>query len=275
MTGDLYDKEKTPPRESILQMLENAGDWVSGEAVSQRLGISRAAVSKHVAALRGKGHAIEAVTRKGYRLLAKRDVLDGESLAASLGAHIFGKRGVTFLETTTSTNLYAARMVEENAREGHVVIAERQTRGRGSMGRDWFSAPRSIQFSVLLYPQASFWDAKAFTRLGALAVADAVRECAGLDAVFKKPNDVLVNGKKIAGVLVETGYRGNDPEWAVIGIGCNVNALQGDFPQAARNEITSVLEESGSPVSRSALLATILKKLETAYQGLRAGAADA
>lgn len=249
-------------------MLEDAGTWVSGEAISQRLGISRAAVSKHVAALRSAEHAIEAVTRKGYRLLARRDALRGESIAASLATRIFGNAGWTFLETTTSTNLQTAHLAEEGACEGHVVVAESQTKGRGRKGRDWFPVPRSIQFSVLLYPSGSFWDAEAFTRLSALAVADAIQEFTGLETVFKMPNDVLVNGKKIAGVLVETGYRGGEPEWAVIGIGCNVNVLPGDFPASARGAITSILVELGRPVDRISLLAAMLEKLEAAYRGM-------
>ena len=192
-----------------------------------------------------------------------------ESVTASLAAHAFGKVGWTFLETTTSTNLQAAHLAEQGAREGHVVVTEKQTKGRGRKGRDWLSVPRSIQFSVLLYPQASFWDAETFTHLGARAVADAVKELTKLDAVFKTPNDVLLNGKKIAGILVETGYRGNEPEWAVIGIGCNVNMLLGDLPENVRGEITSILVESGHPVSRSTLLAAILGKLEAAYKGMR------
>ncbi|CAK7060111.1 MAG: Bifunctional ligase/repressor BirA [Desulfovibrio sp.] len=262
--------KKIPPRETILAMLEETETWVSGEGISQRLDISRAAVGKHIAALRAAGHAIEAATRNGYKLLAKRDSVDGEAVAASLTTHVFGKAGWTFFETTTSTNLKAAHLAEEGVPEGHVVVAERQTKGRGRKGHDWFSVPRGIQFSVLLYPQASFWDAESFTRLCAHAVANAVRELTGLESTVKMPNDVLIHGKKVAGVLVDTGYRGDEPEWAVVGIGCNVNALLEDFPETVRDQATSILVESGRPVSRNAILAAVLEKLETAYETLSA-----
>lgn len=111
--------------------------------------------------------------------------------------------------------------------------------------------------------------ADAFTHAGARAVADTVKELTGLEAVFKIPNDVLIRGKKIAGVLAETGYRGNEPEWAVFGIGCNVNALPEDFPESVRHKVTSILAENGGPVARAKLLAALLKNLETAYTSLR------
>lgn len=250
-------------------MLEDAGTWISGELISQNLGISRAAVGKHITGLRNDGHAIEAVTRKGYKLRVKCDVLDEKSVTMSLATHVFGKAGWTFLETTTSTNLHAAHLAGQGAREGHVVVAEKQTRGRGRKGYGWISVPRSLQFSVLLYPQASFWDVETFTRLGAQAVADAVKELTKLDAVFKIPNDVLLGGKKIAGILVETGYRGNEPEWAVIGVGCNVNMVPEDLPEAVRGDITSIFMKSGHPISRNMLISAILEKLETAYEEMR------
>lgn len=265
----LIIKEKIPPRESILLMLEEATAWLSGEDISRRLGFSRAAVAKHVNALRSEGHAIEAVTRKGYRLLAKRDALSAATVVPCLDTNTFGQVGWNVLETTASTNLEAVYSAGEGAPEGYIVVAESQTKGRGRKGHDWFTVPRGIQFSVVLYPEASFWNAEEFTRLGALAVADAVKALTGLDAVFKTPNDVLLNRKKIAGVLVETGYRGSEPEWAVIGIGCNANALPGDFPESVRHKVTSIFAESGTAVSRAELLATILNRLEPAYAALR------
>ena len=265
----MLSRPNTYPRDTILAMLEESGTWVSGEAVSARLGISRAAVGKHVAVLRSEGHAIEAVTRKGYRLVALRDAVNADAVAPLLDTRFFGKAGWTVLETTASTNLLAASLAGDGACEGHVVVAERQTRGRGRKGHDWVFVPRSIQFSVLLYPQTPAWSAEAFTRLAAGAVADAIREFTRLESVFKTPNDVLVNGKKVAGVLVETGYRGTEPEWAVVGVGCNVNALPGDFPESVRGNVTSLLAETGGPVARGALLAAMLQRLETAYLPLR------
>ena len=228
-------------------------------------------MAKHVARLRAEGHAIEAVTRRGYRLLAERDALDGPALGAGLRTRVFGKTGWRVLEETTSTSLEGARLASEGAGEGFVIVAERQTRGRGRKGHDWISLPRGLQFSVILRPETAGWDAELFTRLGTLAVAGAIRDGAGLEPECKAPNDVLVNGRKIAGILVETGMRGPDPEWAVIGIGCNINALREDFPEESRGRFTSTLVETGRVLSRASLLSSMLETLERLYDRMRKG----
>jgi len=267
---------KSPLRDLILTTLEESGAWCSGEDLAARLGVSRAAVSKHVNGLRAGGHAIEAATRRGYRLLARRDELNGAFLAASLRTRIFGKNDWHILEETTSTSHDAVRLANQGAAEGCVILAERQTQGRGRKGHAWISLPRGLQFSVLLRPQARTWDAGLLTGLGALAVARAVEKHTGLAPYFKPPNDVHINGRKLAGVLVETGLRGEEPDWAVIGIGCNVNALPEDFPADERLEdgrcrFTSILAESGRGVSRVLLLASILECLEDFYQRMQRG----
>lgn len=257
-------------------MLEERAGWCSGEAIAGRLGISRAAVGKHVRALRSDGHAIAAATRRGYRLLAGRDRLDAAALAAASRTRVFGRNGWHILDETTSTNHEAIRLATEGAGEGHVVLAERQTQGRGRKGRVWLSMPRSLQFSVLLRPESRTWDAGLLTGLGALAVIGAIREHTGLEACFKPPNDVCAGGRKLAGVLVETGLRGDEPDWAVIGIGCNVNALPEDFPPAqgtseGGRRFTSVLAESGICCPRPLLLIAMLERLEDLYEGMRRG----
>lgn len=256
-------------RERILDMLEQSGGWCSGEDLSGRLGVTRAAVAKHMAALRSGGHAIAAATRRGYKLLARRDKLDGPFVAEALATRFMGKKGWLVLEETASTNLEALRLASEGAEDGFVVAAERQTRGRGRKGHDWISVPRGLQFSVILRPEPSRWDAELLTSLGAVAVARALRQVAGLPATYKAPNDVLVGGRKIAGVLVETGLRGSEPEWAVVGIGCNVNSLPEDFPEEGRESFTSTLAETGRVLPRPALLAAILESLEGFYLQLR------
>ncbi len=268
------DDPGSRPRQ-ILAFLEEAEGWCSGEAISRRLGISRAAVGKHVAALRREGHAVAAATRRGYRLLAKCDRLDGSALSRDMPTQVLGKQGWTVCATTTSTNHEAVRLALEGTPEGHVILAEHQTRGRGRQGHDWFSAPRGLQFSVILRPGRQQGDAEALTRLGVLAAAEGVRELTGLDPEPKPPNDVLLRGRKVVGVLVETGFRGGEPEWAVLGIGCNVNALPEDFPENLRPVATSLLAESGAPQDRAALLGAMLVHLERGYTRLLRGELDA
>ncbi len=258
-------------RGRILALLEQAGGWYSGEAISGCLGISRAAVGKHMSVLRAEGHFIEAATRRGYRLLAKQDIIDGAEMAARLETAILGKGRWHMLAETGSTNLEAVRLAAEGAEEGSLVFAERQTRGRGRKGHDWVSVPRGLQFSVIFRPDARYWNADTLTCLGALAVVQAVKKTAGVQAAFKRPNDVYAAGRKLAGILVETGYRVDEPEWAILGIGCNVNALPEDFPGEVRDRFTSVLREAGHPVSRPALLRSILEALDNAYGRMRNG----
>ncbi|MDL2272699.1 biotin--[acetyl-CoA-carboxylase] ligase [Desulfovibrio sp. OttesenSCG-928-I05] len=264
--------QSAPARTRILEILAGTAGWRSGEDISAALGISRAAVAKHVAALRADGHAIDAATRRGYMLRVLRERLDGDDLAARLGTRRFGKQGWRILEETESTNLDAAALARSGTfTEGYVVFAERQSAGRGRKGNSWLSLPRGVQFSVLLRPDAAHWNAEDMTAVGARAVAAAVRECCGLDAVFKQPNDVFVNGRKLSGVLVETAMRGTEPEWAVLGIGCNVNALPEDFPAESAGRFTSLLGETGVVQDRARLLIAILEKLEQGYDAMQAG----
>lgn len=252
----------------ILSLLEEAHGWRSGEEISSLLGISRAAVGKHVAALRVDGHAIEAAPRRGYKLLAKRDVINPEALAADLRTVCIGKKGWHILGETTSTNSDAIKLAAEGSPEGVVVLAERQTRGRGRKGNTWCSAPRGLQFSLILRPDIRHCRSDLLTSLAMRAVQGAIQEYTGIKAEGKAPNDVFVKMRKVAGILVETGFRGDEPEWAVVGIGCNVNALPGDFPPELRPRITSLLEENGRPLSRSAILQCILELFESYYRQL-------
>lgn len=258
-------------RDRILAVLERTGGWCSGEAISDSLGISRAAVGKHVAALRAEGHAIAAATRRGYTLLVRQDAIDAQAVAARLHTAVLGKGQWHMLAETGSTNLEAVRLAAGGAAEGDLVFAERQTRGRGRTGDDWVSVPRGLQFSVIFRPEARWWNADALTWCGAQAVVRAVSEVAGIQAAFKRPNDVYVGNRKLAGILVETGYRVTTPEWAILGIGCNGNALAEDFPEAVRNSFTSVLREAGHAVSRPALLQAVLEALDQAYGRMRKG----
>ena len=257
-------------REKILDILELSGDWCSGEAMSARLGISRAAVAKHIACLRAGGHAIEAVSRRGYRLLARIDALDAPVISAALKTRRMGKAAWHVLGEVSSTNLEAVRLATEGAEEGTVVLAETQTRGRGTKGHNWISIPRGLHLSVILRPGAAN-EVERMTELASLSVARAIKKATSLEAAYKVPNDVLVNGRKIAGILVETGFRGAEPDWAVVGIGCNVNGLPTDFPEADRDRFTSVLIEKGAFFSRAALLIAILESLEQNYFLMQAG----
>ncbi|MGE4298351.1 MAG: biotin--[acetyl-CoA-carboxylase] ligase [Desulfovibrionaceae bacterium] len=249
-------------RQRILALLEQGGGWCSGEAISLELGISRAAVAKHVACLRAEGHGIESSPRRGYRLAVKADALTGERVAPLLATRVVGRQAWRCLESTTTTNREAIVWAAEGAASGCVVIAEHQTEGRGKKGRRWFSAPRGIHCSVIVRGRFDAGVRPLLTTVGTVAVAEAIGRCTALSPVVKYPNDVLVNGRKVCGVLVEFGLIDEEVDWAIVGMGCNVNATTADFPEELRHVTSSLFIEGGVPVARPELLAVILERTE-------------
>ena len=271
-------KQPTPltgRAEHILRLLEENGSWCSGEKLSELLGISRAAVAKQIAGLRLRGHVIQSVSGRGHRLLLKKESLDSAAVGENLRTRHIGRGEWHVHAETTSSSDEAIRLALSGAASGSVVVAERQSRGRGRKGHLWFSAPHGLMFSVLLRPAMPATDLVWLTPLGVLAVAEAVEEQTGLRPTVKAPNDVLIGRRKVAGVLLETGMRGGEPDWAVLGIGCNVNTLPEEFPPALQQDITSLFAESGEAASRAGLLAAILNRLEFWYERLESGDAKA
>ena len=255
------------PRDHILRLLREAqagSGWVSGEDMSETLNMSRAAVSKHVRILREAGYDIAALPRRGYCLKAEAEPFSEGAVIAVLRSRILGRQGWLWLGETASTNTEAALRAMEGAPEGLVVVAERQMRGRGRRGHNWFSAPRSLAFSVVLRPQ-TVTTPERLTLLAQQAVTTAVEEQTSLRPLRKLPNDLLLHGRKFCGILVEAGYRGSDMDWAVLGIGVNVNASEEDFTGNLISVATSLYAASGQRQSRTKLLARILENLEAAY----------
>lgn len=257
------------PRDHILRLLREAeagSGWVSGERMSEALNMSRAAISKHVRILRETGYDIDALPRRGYCLKAEAERFSEGAVRAVLRSRLLGQKDWLWLGETTSTNTEAALRAMEGAPEGTVIVAERQMRGRGRRGHNWFSTPRSLAFSVILRPQVSTTP-EQLTLLAQHAVALAVEEQTGLRPLRKLPNDLLLNGRKFCGILVEAGYRGSDMDWAVLGIGVNVNAKEEDFTGSLAEAATSLYAASGQRQQRAELLARILECLELRYLG--------
>ena len=256
-------------RERILDLLreEPRNGWKSGEVLSSLLGISRAAVAKHVAVLREAGHVIEAVPRRGYRLVAEADSYSESAVRELLQTRVLGQESWTWLDETTSTNSVAALQALEGAREGSIVVARSQSSGRGRKGHQWISLPRSLAFSLILRPRTDSGGLELLTGFVLQAAVEAIESVCGLQAVIKQPNDILLAGRKVGGLLVETGFRAADLEWAVFGLGINVNARSGDIPEDLRDKATSLYNETGRPVGRAGLLREILERFERLYLG--------
>jgi len=265
------DASEHSRREQILALLEKRQGWCSGELMAEQLGISRAAVAKHVTMLRTSGHGIESAPRRGYRLIVKADNLTAQEVQRRLSTHTFGKGEWRCFDRTTSTNQQGIIWAAEGAQAGSVVLAERQTEGRGRRGRHWFSAPRGIQCSIIVRPSLQEEQIPLLTVLTTVAVTLAIRHSAPLVPRIKAPNDVLLNGRKVCGVLVETGLRATEVEWAVLGIGCNVNAVREDFAEDLQASASSLFFENRQPIPRAVLLARILEQVEFWHDRLQAG----
>jgi BirA family biotin operon repressor/biotin-[acetyl-CoA-carboxylase] ligase len=248
--------------ELVLAFLAEAADeFVSGEAISDKLGLSRAVVWKHVEALRGHGYRIDALPARGYRLREIPDRLTALELRPLLSTHDLGQV-LHCREELASTNDLAKQLAEEGASHGEVVVAERQTAGRGRRGRAWISpAGKNLYFSAVLRPELPPHRAPELTLVASVALCHAVRR-AGVDASIKWPNDLVVGGRKVCGILTEMAADPDRVQWVVIGAGVNLNQAAEDLPADLRSRTTSVARERGQPVPRALFAAAALGLLE-------------
>jgi BirA family transcriptional regulator, biotin operon repressor / biotin---[acetyl-CoA-carboxylase] ligase len=253
-------------REVILEILKaRQNEWTSGEELSVQLKMSRAAVWKHIARLRQDGYEIEASTRKGYQLRNAPSLLLPAEIRDGLKTSVWGKRDIVYHPETPSTNTDAKVLATQGAPEGTIVIAEHQTMGRGRLGRTWYS-PRShgIYISFIIRPRLSLQDAPILTPLAAVAAAEALALETGLRVHLKWPNDIMVSGKKIGGILTEIGSEMDRVDFAVVGVG--LNARIWGFPEDLEGKATSIALETSRQFSRSSLVRGCLGKLETVYE---------
>jgi len=250
--------------ERILSLLRRES-VVSGESLSTTLGISRAAVWKHVEALRADGYRIESHRARGYTLVGAPDRLLPAEIARHLETARFGRRLECF-ETIDSTNVHAARLAREDAPEGTLVLAEAQTRGRGRLGRSWVSPARvNLYASFVLRPRLAPPDAPQLALAAAVAVARTLDTLAPGRVAIKWPNDCLLDGKKVAGILTEMDAEVDRIRSVVLGIGVNLNAPARAFPPELRAMATSVWLATGTRVERARFAAALCGALEGVY----------
>jgi len=253
-------------RENVLHILKNnSGKWISGEEICKLLSVSRTAVWKHVNLLREQDYEIEAQPRLGYRLSQIPDRLYPGEIRHGLATKMMGQN-VFYVEKTVSTNLDAKEFAERKAPEGSVVVAEEQGQGRGRLGRSWFSPyGKNLLFSVILYPRVNPMETPQFTLITAVAVSDGIKKACGLSVPIKWPNDLLIDEKKVCGILVELNAEINKVNHLIIGCGINVNIDKQDFPEEVKDTAVSLKEKLGVTVGRVELLREILYELEKKY----------
>lgn len=248
--------------DTILNALKShPGQFVSGEELSRLLKVSRSAVWKEIEGLRAEGYRIHGEPHAGYRLVSSPDRLTEEELSWNLTTRRIGRKIYAY-ETTSSTMDVAHRLAAAGEPEGSVVVAEGQGKGRGRLGRAWISPQgKGIYASILLRPRVPLSQVPLITLMAAVAVARAVGSAAPLKPQIKWPNDLLVNGKKVAGILTEMNAELNRVNYVILGIGCNVNTPKSLLPARA----TSLAQELGTRVSRLEVARGFLLEMDRLY----------
>lgn len=248
----------------ILKELKEADDYISGQELCDKLNVSRTAVWKHIKALKEEGYQISSVSNRGYRLLETPDLLSKEEMASCLTTKWLGRELICH-DTLDSTNLEIRRLAEAKAVHGTTVLTEEQTMGKGRRGRSWSAQSGvGIWMSFLLRPEIALEHSSMLTLLAALSVAKAVREETGIQSKIKWPNDIIVGGKKVCGILTELSAQMDELNYIVVGIGINVNIKE--FPSELKEKATSLSIESGRKIRRAPLAAKVLRAFEDYYE---------
>lgn len=252
--------------EKILAKLRNSADYISSEELCKIADVSRAAIWKHIEGLREEGYVIEATPHLGYRLLSLPDTLIPAEVKWKLKTKVLGREIISY-KKAGSTNDIAYSLAEKGLKEGTVIIAEEQDKGKGRHGRHWISPSKGgIYMSVILRPGMVPNEISKITLLAAVAAAKAIRSVTGLEALIKWPNDILINNRKVSGILTEMKAEQDGVDFIIIGIGINVNTPAGKLPKGASSlkEELRLTGRSGD-ISRIEIAKRLLEKLEESY----------
>jgi BirA family biotin operon repressor/biotin-[acetyl-CoA-carboxylase] ligase len=254
----------------ILKFLREK-EYVSGEVLAQKLGISRVAVWKQIQKLKDIGYKIISDQNLGYCLVSRPDLLLPQEIQRGLSTNYIGKE-IYYFPELKSTSIIAKEKALHGAEgigEGTLIIAERQSAGKGRLGREWFSPAGGIWLSIILYPQLSPSYISRITLMTAVAVVRAIKICTHIKSQIKWPNDILINEKKVCGILTEMSAELDIINWVVVGIGINANIDLRDFPEDIQENTISLKETSGKEISRVKLAQTFLQEFEKYYEKLK------
>lgn len=254
---------RTSIDDKILHIFRKYGEaYVSGEDISRELGVSRTSIWKHIEVLRNLGYEIDASPHLGYRLTGRPDRLIPEELKNNLRTRLFGKNILTYA-SLDSTNDTAYKLAEDGAKEGTVIIAEKQKKGKGRQGRAWVSPKGGIYLSCIIRPDIEPKEVAKITLVSAVAVCTSIRKTANIPAMIKWPNDIVIDGKKICGILTEMKAEQDKVDFLIVGIGINVDNELSLLPKGS----TTLSEEAGGNISKVELTKSVLENLEH-YIGL-------
>jgi BirA family biotin operon repressor/biotin-[acetyl-CoA-carboxylase] ligase len=258
---------------AIVKLLKDAAPgYVSGGDIGRRLDVSRTAVWKHVEELRKEGYSIEASTRCGYRLLPSGERLNAWEISCGLDTNIVGSE-ILYFDSLDSTNSYAGKLASEGCNEGLTVIAGKQTGGRGRLGRSWESPEeKGIYISAVIKPDMAPAESPILTFAAAVAVVDAMRKATGIKAGIKWPNDLIIDGKKVCGILLEMSSEADRVNYVIIGIGVNYSQDTGDFPAELKDKAVSLkMAAANGRFSRLSVIKAILSELDSALELIKGG----
>ena len=249
----------------VIEVLKkNSGEFVSGQLLSEQLQVSRTSICKYIHALKEDGYDIESISRRGHRLIDCPDILTREEIAEYLHTRMIGKT-ICYFDQIGSTNKKAKEIAAAGDGHGTVVISEEQTEGRGRLGRNWSSPKRKgIWMSILVRPDIIPTDATKMTQITAASIYKALSDMK-IETQIKWPNDIILNEKKVCGILTEMSSEMMQINYMVIGIGINVNQNQEDIPDDIREKATSLKIETGKDVDRKELVGRILNHFEYFY----------
>lgn len=257
-------------REKVLTYLMNNRGYISGQKISEELNISRAAVWKVIRQLKDEGYVIESATNKGYCLISVPDMLSKDEIEKYLGSDM-GDSTIIILDEVDSTNTYCKRLAGEGAKAGTVVIAEKQTGGKGRRGKS-FSSPKGLglYLSVILRPDRQPGETLHLTSVFIEAACDAVENACGIRPQIKWTNDLVIGKKKISGTLTEMSIEAESGhiDYVVLGTGINCNQALSDFPDEIQDMASSLGMETGENVSRNRLAAELIKQFKIASDTL-------
>lgn len=253
-------------RKKLLDAFTERGDeFLSGQYLADVLGCSRTAVWKHIEELRKEGFQLEAVRSRGYRIIKTPERVSPDEIRLGLKTDFIGQN-IHYEESVDSTQKIAQRLGVDNVPEGTVVIADEQVSGRGRLGRS-FQSPKGtgIWMSIILRPRIPLAKTPQLTLIAAVAIVQAIEECTSIVPHIKWPNDILINGKKVTGILTELQAEADRIHSIIIGIGINVNQKKADFPKDLQEIATSLSIEEGNNINRSSLIRAVFSKLEKLY----------
>lgn len=253
-------------REKLLALLiANNDRYLSGQKISEELGCSRTAIWKHISELKKEGYEIEGIQKRGYRLISKPDNIRPHAIRTNLQTKRMAHQ-IHYYDVVESTQDKAHTLALDGAPEGTVVITEQQRKGKGRLGRAWKSPKGTgIWMSFILRPKIPPFRAPQLTLLTAVAVVQAIQTVTGIQAEIKWPNDILINGKKVVGILTELQAEADIVQSIIVGVGINVNVKT--FPDELKNKATSLyIENNKKEIERAVLIRAFFQHFEQLYK---------